>query len=52
MNIEIGFVGRGGVGGTDNFGGCLLAGEIRVVGRGRVGIAIVGARDATARSKV
>ena len=50
MNIEIGIAGRGGVGGTNYVGGCLLAGEIGVVGRGRVGIAIEGARNATARS--
>jgi hypothetical protein len=50
MNIEIGIAGRGGVGGRNDFGGCLLAGKIGVVGRGRVGIAIDGARDATAQS--
>ena len=43
--------GGGGVSVTNNFGGWLIGGEIGVVGRGRVGIAIAGARDATARSK-
>ena len=50
MIIKIGIAGRGGVGGTNDFSGCLLAGKIGVIGRERVGIAIDGARDATARS--
>ena len=51
MNVEIGFAVRGGVGVTNDFGGWVIEGKIRVVGRGRVGIAIVGARDVTARLK-
>ena len=51
MNVKNGFTGRGGVGVTNNFGGWLSKGEIGVIGRGRVGNTIVGARDATARSK-
>jgi len=48
MNVEIGFARRGGVIVTNDFGGWLIDGEIGVIGRGRVGIAIVGAHDATA----
>ena len=51
MNVKNGTAGRGGVGGTNDFGGWLSKGEIGVVGRWRVDIAIVGARDATTRSK-
>ena len=50
MNVEIGFTVRGGVGVTNDFGGWVIEGKSGVVGRGRVGITIVGARDATARS--
>ena len=51
MNVKFGFPGRGGVGVMNLFDGWLIKGKFGVIGRKRVGIAIVGARDATARSK-
>ena len=43
--------GGGGVGVANVVGGRLTKGKFGVIGRRRVGIAIVGSRDATAQSK-
>jgi hypothetical protein len=51
INVEFGFAGRGGVGVANVVGGRLTKGKSGVIGRRRVGIVIVGLRDATARSK-
>ena len=51
INVEFGFAGRGGGGVANVVSGRLTKGIFGVIGRRRVGIAIVGSRGATAQSK-